>query len=97
MTIQSKSESQDATGDPVESWSTLAAVWAEDVPLSASEHFAAHSFESRVSRRLRVRYRTDVTALMRVNIGSRYYDIEGVVDPDGKKRSLELYCRERVN
>lgn len=96
ITIQYPSPTQDATNDPVVSWRVLATVWADVRPAGSQERLQrqADQVVAQVDQRVRMRYRSDITTQMRVKWGTRYFDIEGVNDPDGRRRELRLDCRE---
>lgn len=67
-------------------------------PLSGRELLAAHAVSSRVSTRIVMRYRRDVTAEMRVLHRDTIYAIDAVVpDPDSGRRWMTLQCSSGVN
>jgi len=67
ITIQSATEVQDASGEPIETWADLEAdVPAEYMPVSGGEQFAAFQHLATVVARFRIRYRTDLTRKMRI-------------------------------
>lgn len=70
-------------------WATLATVYAAVVALDTTE---AKALPLSPTHRVEIRYRTDVTAKMRVLNGSQYLYIEAVLDPDGRSRELHLMC-----
>lgn len=80
ITIQTNTPSQDGFGEPVASWSTLATVWAERMNPKVSEKFTGSQDAGFKSIDWRVRYRGDITNLMRVSFGGQIYDIKGVID-----------------
>lgn len=101
--IQSKTETQDSNGDIEISWATVASVWAAIEPLSAREFIAASANQSQVVARIIIRYREDVTALMRI-VHSRpgksdvIYGIAGVLpDMDSGLEWLTLPVTTGVN
>lgn len=96
VTIQYPDPAQDATNDPVVAWVDLATVWADIRPVGGQERLQrqADQVVAQVDQRVRIRYRDDVTVQMRVEFGTRFFDIEGVSDPDGRRRELRLDCRE---
>jgi SPP1 family predicted phage head-tail adaptor len=67
ITIQSATEAQDASGQPIETWADLEAdVPAEYMPVSGGEQFAAFQHLATAIARFRIRYRTDLTRKMRL-------------------------------
>jgi SPP1 family predicted phage head-tail adaptor len=101
VTIQQKvagSPDQTAEGAPDSDWSAVASnVWAVVEPLSGRELFAAQQFASEVTTRIRIRYRSGITAAMRVVFESRNYNVRYVMDPDERHKELHLLCTQGVN
>lgn len=84
VTIQQRTETRDPdTGAVSFAWVDVATVWAAVEPLSAREFIAAQAAHSKVSARITIRYRADITAAMRIVHGSTLYNIEGVI-PDNR-------------
>lgn len=81
--IQSPVETQDQdTGAiTVESWVTVATVWAAIEPLSAREFITSQTEKSQVVARITIRYRNDIDPKMRIyHPGkSKFYNIEGLL------------------
>lgn len=94
VTISSRATTVDSYGEPTGSWSTLATVWAVVQPLMGREFQEAKQTEAELTTRIRIRYRTDVTAAMKAVHGSTTYDIVSVMCPDTDRRELILMCRE---
>lgn len=82
-------------GLPVETWSTVHHLFAERTAREGSE-----SNQDGIAKNTRrvtflVRYRSDITAGMRVSADDGVYNIIDPVDPTGRRRELQLIC-ERV-
>lgn len=95
VTIESYSATQNAYNEEIPSWSTVATVWAAIEPLTGQERFlrAADQFYAENQVRIRIRYRAGVTAKMRVvDADGEIYDIQAVLDRDGRRRELVLMC-----
>jgi SPP1 family predicted phage head-tail adaptor len=80
LIIQEPAETRDDYGQEVLTWSTFATVWA-----GVKLNIGKESFQTseRVKERVvdfKVRYRTDITANMRLLYDSNYYEIEDVVE-----------------
>ena len=92
------SPDQTPEGEPDESWTVfLNDIWAAVEPLSGRELFAAQEHHSEIQVRIRVRYRTGITAKMRAVFESRNYNILAVIDREERHRELELLCSEGLN
>jgi SPP1 family predicted phage head-tail adaptor len=77
--IETPTATRDATGDPVTSWSTfLAREPAEYMPAGGAEQFAALQRQATALARFRIRFRTDLTLVMRLLYGDVVYDIRAI-------------------
>lgn len=89
--IQSRDTGTDAAGQPVQTWTTLATVWANvktstgmgsvRAPIDGVE-INAYSF--------RIRYRTDVDAAERVVFNSQNFDVRAVKHDHAGKEWTDL-------
>ncbi len=94
ITIQNFTSTKDDFGQPIESWSTFAAVWASVEPLTGREYFQAQQTQAETSYRVRIRYRAGVVPTMRVIHGSRTLEILAVLNAEERNREIQLMCRE---
>lgn len=92
VTIQRLTAGQDAIGQPVETWTTLATVWASILIKSGAESIKADKDVSIVQASIRIRRRTDVTAAMRVIYGAVVYQIKAVLPDEQNKDRTDLVC-----
>lgn len=93
VTLQRFRCGRDAYGGPVEDWSDVATVWASLEAVNGREFFAGQQAQSEVTRRIRIRYRPDVTADMRVIHQGTVFNIVAPL-PDNRGRELVLMCSE---
>ncbi len=101
MTLQKKVLTQDPqSGAFVTTWQDLDTVPTSIEPLSAREYVAAGQVDSKVTTRITIRYRPDISSDMRlVDLDSgRLYNVEGVLaDKDSGREYITLPCSEGVN
>lgn len=100
ITVQqlvANSPSQNAGGEPDESWTAVATRWASVDPLKGRELIAAQQVNSEVTGTIRMRHLAGATSKMRCVFGSRNYDVLAVVNPDERNRETVLYVRELTN
>lgn len=85
-------------GHAVYGWVEIATVWGRVEPLSAREFIAAGTFQSEVTTRITIRYRSDITRFMRIVYREKIYSISGIL-PDNRSglEYLTLPCFEGVN
>ena len=100
ITAQRQSTTQDAMGQPVQTWTTLFTRRASIEPLNGREYMAASGEGSDVSTRIRLRY--DATTgtlktydrLVDASVSPQVvYDIESVINPRERDRELVVMCR----
>ena len=97
ITLERRSTTQDSTGQPLDSWSSLATVRADVQPVKGSEYFAGSGEKSDITHRVRIWYQSalaDLAARDRVVFGSRYFDIQSVINVDERNREFHLMCVE---
>ncbi len=97
ITIEQRSETQEGVyGTDIVSWTTLASVWAQinDVLPSRAESVDNGVSMARRPARIRIRYRSDVTSDMRIDIDGRKLRIVGGPAELGRRQWLELVAEE---
>lgn len=93
VTIQAPQAGQDAIGQPLAGWVTLAQVWADVRHGSGMEAVKAGAAVSEVKASIRIRRRTDVTSAMRVLVGATPYEIEAVIQDESRRVFTDLVCK----
>lgn len=95
VTIQARSTGEDAYGQPVTGWTDVCAVWAEVRHPSGVEYLRADAVQSTIRASIKVRLRNDITAAMRVLVGTTVYNIKAVL-PDLVSRAFMFLACEVV-
>lgn len=90
ITIQRKTHTQNGLGEPVVVWTAVATVWAERRTLRGREFESAGTEQAEYTNVYTLRYRADVTEQMQVIDDGSAYNIRQALDPDGRRRVLEL-------
>jgi SPP1 family predicted phage head-tail adaptor len=83
---------QDSAGQPVLTWTTLATLWAHIRFSSGLESIKGGQDVSVAKCSVRVRLRTDITAAMRVYLGSTVYEIKSILPDEEHKWHMDLVC-----
>lgn len=96
VTIQEQSTARDTFGQRVDTWTTVATVWASVEPLQGREFLDGRSLEAEISLRVRMRYRSGVEPTMRLSWGGRIFEIVAITSTEERGRELVLMCREAV-
>lgn len=94
VSIQMKTETKDGYGAPIETWATVATVWARWIPLKASERFSASQTIAEVDGEWRIRYRRNINAgNTRIVDGmGTIYDIQPSIEM-GRREWLRIYAK----
>ena len=96
VAIERPVSTRDDFGGVIESWQTVATVWAEIHPLSGREFLAAQSTQSGVTTRITIRHLPGVTAAMRVNHDGALYNIRAVLPDPTLARHIALMCETGI-
>lgn len=96
VTVKELSDTQDAAGQPVQTWADVATVWAHIRHLSGVESIKADADTSVVKASIRIRRMTGIDAGMRVYHGSTVYEIKAVLPDEESRERLDMAC-EVVN
>jgi SPP1 family predicted phage head-tail adaptor len=101
LRIEEQSQTQDGTtGAITVAWETVATVYGAIEPLSVRNFLAADAVQSKIEANIRIRYRSDINASMRiVDVAtSNVYNIEGIL-PDAKtgRHSMLIPVSRGVN
>lgn len=92
--IQRRTGGTNDWGEPLpEGWETHATVWANVKHLSGSEAIKADAEVSTVRASIRIRFRSDITAGMRVLIGLVPYEILAVQPDVAGRVYVDLVCQ----
>lgn len=95
VTLQQQFITEDLQGGHVTSWADVATVWASIEPMAGKESYKWGKLLGESTYVIRIRYRSDIKAKMRLLYGSRIMDINSVIDEHDEHRFLALGCSER--
>jgi SPP1 family predicted phage head-tail adaptor len=97
VTLQRATVTRNEFNEEIETWTTLATVWARKDDVSAAEGFRAQEVGAQLTTRFRIRYRATVATLNprdRLIYAGRLYNITGVREKQ-RNRWLEVDCVAR--
>ncbi|WP_367847006.1 phage head closure protein [Rhodoferax sp. WC2427] len=92
VTILHQQPGQDAAGQPSSAWVQFAKPWANIKHLSGAAAIRADAETSVVQASIRIRYRLDITAAMRVQHRANIYEIKAVLPDEQGKQHIDLVC-----
>jgi SPP1 family predicted phage head-tail adaptor len=90
--IERESSAPGPTGAPVKAWQPLCRPWAEVKGVSGRAFLAAGAEQSEVTFEIRMRYRADITAGLRVTHHGITLEIVAPL-PDERRQWLRLMCK----
>lgn len=93
IVIQQRLATENELGERVSGWQTVTTVWANIINKSGLETVRNEMDMSIVNASIRIRYRTGITAGMRVLDGSTVYDIQAVLLDRTGKQYVDLVCQ----
>ena len=97
LILQHKTTIKDAYNQPIETWTDWKTVWCAFEPLRGRERFAHQERSAESDVRFRIRYLDGVdSATTRGVLDGLTYDIQAVIDVDGRRRELHLMARRVV-
>ena len=96
ITFQSQRRAKDSLGQPIESWKSVATVWANIITTGGREFYAAQKLHAETTAVIKIRYRPGLKPTMRIKYGSRYFDILAINDVDEAHREILITCKEVV-
>lgn len=106
LELQAYTRTADDGGGASLAWAKVAAIWGQIEPQSAREAVFGRDNQMREtkSHKITIRYRDGVTSANRLvqvykiegRSFTRIWNITGVLDPDNRRRFLELSCEEGV-
>lgn len=101
VTVQQRSSTKDSYGQEIDSWTTIAQVWAQVKPIGGKERMrnAAMVVESILTHTVTVRYSNSlmpplVADAWRILYGSRILNISTSRDVEEDRRFIEFDCTE---
>ena len=92
--IQDKTQVSDNMGGFTDTWGNLYTLFSAIWPVSSKEQISSMQLSMTISHRIRIRYRTGISASYRVKFGSRYFSIVSIINPNERNQWLDLVCRE---
>lgn len=101
-TISREQDAYGQTGEAVRKETTVpfASVWGEVQDLSGSEPFSAEELHAQDMTRITIRFYPGIATAMLARVPmdqrTRTFDVVSVTDPDGRRRMLEVMCKERL-
>ena len=102
MSFETVSASQDEYGGVHQDTTTpFVTVWGQVEDLSGTQLYAAEELHSQYTARIRIRFHAGIVPSMVARAfmdqRDRVFDVLSVTDPDGRRFSLDVMCKERFD
>jgi phage head-tail adaptor, putative, SPP1 family len=97
VTIQRRDPVRDSAGGPSTSWVDFAEAWADVRYLNGRQFLTSNGEANSATVSVRIRYRTDLTADMRVTFGAAIFDILAVLPDEEGRDHVDLACNTGVS
>ena len=98
VTIQVRSSTDDAAGEPALTWTDFAVGIHGNVnDMTGKEYIAAQAVTNAVNTTIVIRYRAGITAAMRAVSRGVTYNIQAVIEPENRRREMHLMCVRNVS
>jgi len=94
IALQSSSVAADTFGEPIQTWTTYGTVWADVQPFSGRERLYAQQAGAETNYRVIIRYNSSVLPTHRVYWGTKYLEINAVINTGANNEQMELMCKE---
>jgi len=94
MTLEAPDEMPDGAGGVTRNWSALAQIWAALEPLGGGDGVVADKRVARLTHRVVMRMRRDVSLNHRLRLGARSFTIRSVRDAAEDGRFVECLVEE---
>jgi SPP1 family predicted phage head-tail adaptor len=94
LTLEQPARTPDGGGGATIAWEPITELWAQVRPLSGDERLRHDQVAGRLTHRVCVRYRGDITPAMRFKQGQRIYEIVALLETR-RRAWLDCLCEER--
>ncbi len=80
----------------LDTWATVATVWAAVEPLSGSQYFQNLVASTDITGKIRIRYRADIKPDWRIKLGTRLLHIVSLINWQEQNRELQIMYKEAI-
>lgn len=94
ITFQREREVPDDSHGHTSLWDDVATVWAKVEPVSGNEFYYAMQLKNAITHKITVRYRNDITDLLRIIFEKRIMKIESLINIQEREKFIQLRCVE---
>ncbi|WP_018435351.1 phage head closure protein [Paraburkholderia atlantica] len=95
--IERRDQTQDDLGQPVDTWVEVATAWCNVRMLTGKETLAADADVASATASIRIRYRTDITNVMRAVVDGVIFNILAPLPDLASREYTDLACSAFAN
>lgn len=92
--IQEQTQTPDAAGQPIRTWSTVFTRWGSIEPLRGQERVEAEQVKSKTTVKIQLRYCAVLTTEYRLKHGGKFYNIDSIVNVGEREIMHEINAVE---
>ena len=95
IVIERPPTEKDSAGEQSGDWVAVASIWGNVQQMKGDEILTSQQVFGKVTTRVDIRFFDGLDTSHRINFEGRILSIVAVIDPDGFKRELNLFCLEQ--
>lgn len=96
LILQREVRTPDDIGGYNKTWTNVADIWAEIIPMSGSEKLLGGQIQAQLTHKIHLRYRDGVDASMRLVFENRAFNIRYITNVSENNELLEILAEEGV-
>ena len=96
LTVQNAPTTTDALGGQSHAFSDGLSFWARVVPAREEELQNANQTKAKITHKITVRHRTDITPTSRLKFGTRVFEVVQVLNREERDQQLDIMALEIV-
>jgi len=96
IVFQQLTVANDTWGHSNETWTDSITAWAAIWPLRGTERMEGMKLDNELTHKIRVRYQNGLHPKMRIKFGTRYFDIQSIVNVDERNIYQEIMATEEI-
>ena len=94
--VERATNTRDAGGGISQAFNPVTFIYANIKPTSATSSYRQGMVQEKVTHEVTIRYMTNIDTNSLITVGTRKFNIRGIVNVDERDRFLKLLCEEGV-
>ncbi len=97
VTIERRSSGVDSVGQPVDTWTKSADVWASISPVTGNEFYIASGKRAEITHEIMLRHGVTLAPRDRILFDSRVFDVVSILNSEERNRMLDVKATEHAD